>query len=273
MKKCVLVLAIITALSLMMSAVCPANELDADTIIKRANHVALYQGETCKGKVTFTITDSQGRVRIRELNILRKDMPGGDLAQKYMTYFKSPADVRKMTFLVHKTVEPGQDDVRWLYMPGLDLVKRIAAGDKRTSFAGSDFLYEDISGRNMSEDEHERQKDLEGFFVVKNTPKSPESVEFTHYIAYIDKETFIPMKVDYYKGDTLYRVMEVLKVEEIATPGQDQVFPTVTESVFRNLETGSSTVMSYSDIQYDIPLEEGLFSERYLRRPPREVMR
>ncbi|MCJ2163535.1 outer membrane lipoprotein-sorting protein [Pseudodesulfovibrio sp. S3] len=273
MKRCILVLAVITALSLMISAVCPATELDAEAIITRANHVALYQGETCKGKVTFTITDSQDRVRIRELNILRKDMPGCDQAQKYMTYFKAPADVRKMTFLVHKTVEPGQDDARWLYMPGLDLVKRIAAGDKRTSFAGSDFLYEDISGRNTSEDRHERQEDLEGYYVIKNTPKNPEGVEFTHYLAYIDRKTFIPMKVDYYKGDTLYRVMEVLNVEEIATQNGDKVFPTVTESMFRNLETGSSTVMSFSDIKYDIPLEEDIFSERYLRRPPKEVMR
>ncbi len=39
-------------------------------------------------------------------------------------------------------------------LPDLDLVKRIAAGDKRTSFVGSHFLYEDISGRAVQEDKH-----------------------------------------------------------------------------------------------------------------------
>nr|WP_321258434.1 outer membrane lipoprotein-sorting protein [uncultured Pseudodesulfovibrio sp.] len=273
MKKVLFGVAVIMTLLLMASAAFATNTLDADTIVRKANHAALYLGETCKGRVTLTITDSQDRVRKRELNILRKDMPGGDQAQRYMTYFRSPADVRKMSFLVHKTVEPGQDDARWLYMPGLDLVKRIAAGDKRTSFAGSDFLYEDISGRNMHEDVHERQDNVDGYLVIKNTPKVPSSVEFSHYMAYIDRETFIPMKLEYFKGDMLYRVMDVLKVEKILSGDGEKEFPTVTESRFKNLETGSSTIMTFTNIRYDIPLKENIFGERYLRRPPREVMR
>jgi len=272
MRKLLSSTVVLAALAL-LSAAAPANELDGDAVVRRANHVSFYQGDTCKGKVTLTITDSQGRVRRRELNIVRKNMPGTDRGQKYLSYFKSPADVRKMVFLVHKTVEPGQDDARWLYMPGLDLVKRIAAGDKRTSFVGSDFLYEDISGRNLGEDTHERLEDRDGFFVIRNTPKVPESVEFSRYVAYVDRETFIPMKVEYYKGDRIYRTMEVLKVESVPAGDGPQAYPTVTESRVANLATGSTTVMSFAAVRYGIPLKDAIFGERYLRRPPREVMR
>ncbi len=266
----------LVAMVVLSAGACLAQAMTADEIVCKSNHAALYQGSTCKGKVTLEITDAQGRIRKRELNTLRKNMDEQDGAQNYMTYFKSPADVRKMVFLVHKTVEQGEDDDRWLYMPSMDLVKRIAAGDKRTSFAGSDFLYEDISGRNITADVHELGEETDGYHVIRNTPKDPASVEFSHYVAYIDKNTYIPMRVEYFKnGSTPYRIMQVLQVENIvsAAPKNGKTYPTVTESQVKNLETGSSTVMDFTDVFYDIPLKNGIFGERYLRRPPREVMR
>ncbi|MBI5160419.1 MAG: outer membrane lipoprotein-sorting protein, partial [Micrococcales bacterium] len=40
-------------------------------------------------------------------------------------------------FLVAK--EPGRDADRWLFIPALNLVQRIAARDVESSFVGSDF--------------------------------------------------------------------------------------------------------------------------------------
>lgn len=273
MKKtyiCCMLLLGILALSVTAQASTP----DVNSIVNKANHMALYQGTTCKGKIHFEITDSQGRVRIRELHSLRKNVGTDDGKQLYMTYFKAPADVRKMVYLVHKTVEPGKDDSRWLYMPSLDMVKRIAAGDKRTSFAGSDFLYEDISGRSLHEDVHELLNVANGYYVIKNTPKNPDDVEFEYYLAYVDTKTYLPMKTEYFKrGEILYRTMEVVRVAAIASDESNKVYPTVTVSRVINHETGSETVMTFSDITYDLPVKKNIFGERYLRRPPRELMR
>lgn len=248
----------------------------ADDIIKKANHMALYQGVDTKGKVTMVIKDRQGRVRKRTFNILRKNDEGIDRNQKYYTFFQSPADVRKMTFMVHKHADLEQDDDRWLYMPGLDLVKRIAASDKRTSFVGSDFLYEDISGRSPADDDHRVVRTTQTHYLIKNTPKRPESVEFAYYLAHIDKKTFLPMKIEFFKdGDRLYRVIEVLQVKAIRAEenGKSVTYPTVTVSVARDLENGSQTEMTYSNIRYNIGIGDNIFTERYLRRPPRDAMR
>ncbi|KMY66226.1 membrane protein [Desulfocarbo indianensis] len=253
-----------------------AQEPSVDEIIHKANHMALYQGADGKGKVSLVITDKEGRIRNREFNMLRKNQDNVDQDQKYFAYFKAPADVRKMVFMVHKHAALEKDDDRWLYLPSLDLVKRIAAGDKRTSFVGSDFLYEDISGRSPVDDQHELIKTTDKFYVVKNIPKRPESVEFEYYVAYIDKATFIPFKMEFFKKDNrLYRLIEVLKTENISAKknGKDVVYPTVTSSVARDLENGSSTAMIYSNIKYNVGLSDDLFTERYLRRPPRDVMR
>ena len=248
----------------------------AEEIVWKANHMALYQGADSKGKVSMVIKDRQGRVRKRKFNMLRKNMDDSDRDQKYYTFFHTPADVRKMVFMVHKHAAFEKDDDRWLYMPGLDLVKRIAAGDKRTSFVGSDFLYEDISGRSPAEDYHHLVKTTQAHYLIKNTPKNPGNVEFEYYLAHIDKETFLPMKLEFFKrGDKRYRVIESLNVEDIPAEknGEKIVYPTVTVSVARDLENQSETEMVFTNIQYNIGLDNKLFSERYLRRPPRDAMR
>jgi hypothetical protein len=239
---------------------------DVQTIVNKANIVAYYQGKDGKAKVKMTITNKKGQKRERRFIILRKDVEdGGD--QKYFVYFQKPADVRKMVFMVHKHADPKKDDDRWLYLPALSLVRRIAAGDKRTSFVGSDFLYEDVSGRSLAEDTHELIKTTDKLFVIKNVPKQPGTVEFNYFNVSIDRKTYVPMKMEFYdKKNKLYRVIESTKVETI------QDFPTVVKSVVSNLKTGSKTEMEFSNVKYNINLKD-IFTERYLHRPPREAIR
>ena len=239
---------------------------DVQTIVEKANIVAYYQGDDGKAKVKMITTSKQGQKRERDFNILRKDeTDGGD--QKYFVYFQRPADVRRTTYMVHKHADPKKDDDRWMYLPDLSLVKRIAAGDKRTSFVGSDFLYEDVSGRSLKEDTHELVNTTDTLFVVKNVPKQPDTVEFNYYDVSIDRETYVPMKMEFYdKQNKLYRIIESKKVEKI------QEYPTVVKSVVSDLKAGSKTEMEFSKVKYDIDLED-IFQERYLQRPPREAIR
>ncbi len=244
----------------------PEKITDVETIVNKANIVAYYQGEDGKAKVKMTITSKRGQKRFREFIILRKDIQdGGD--QKYYVYFLKPADVRKMVFMVYKYTGKNKEDDRWLYLPGLDLVKRIAASDKRTSFVGSDFLYEDVSGRGLAEDTHELVETTDKYYIVRNVPKRPDTVEFSYYNVSIDRKTFVPMKMEFYdKNSMLYRVIESTKVETI------QGFPTVVKSVVSDLNTGGKTEMEFTNVKYNINLKD-IFTERYLRRPPREAIR
>lgn len=245
-----------------------------DEIVNRTNYVAYYQGQDGKAKVKMTITDEQGRERTRQFVILRTDEPQTDLLennaykgdQKMYVYFSRPADVNKMVFMVWK--HPGGNDDRWLYLPALDLVKRIASSDKRTSFVGSDFFYEDVSGRNLEDDHHELVSTDENYYVIKNTPVKPDSVEFSYYTMYIHKETFLPIQTEYYdKNGVLYRTNKTLKVDTI------EGFPTVTKSSMENLKTKNTTVMEYSKVGYNLGLPKEIYTERFLRKAPRKYLR
>jgi outer membrane lipoprotein-sorting protein len=263
MKKLLPILFLTTLF--LSTATCALAAPNVEEIVSKANNAAYYAGKDGKALVDMTITDSQSRIRNREFVILRRDdKDGGN--QEFYVFFRKPSDVRKTVFLVHKFTD--KDDDRWMYLPDLDLVKRIAASDKRTSFMGSHFFYEDVSGRGIDEDKHELAEDGEKFYVVKNIPKDPVSVEFSSYRVWIDKKTFLPMKAEYLnKADKPYRIVEALAVEDI------QGHPTVTKSRVQDLTSGGETVSEFSNISYDLGLDASIFSERYLRKPPKEVYR
>ncbi len=261
MKKLIVILLV------MMFAV-PALAMEVDEIVDRANTMAYYQGKDGRATVNMVITDSQGRERTRQLVILRYDEgekeDNGN--QMFYVYFTRPADVNKTAFLVHKF--PDKDDDRWLYLPALDLVKRIAAGDDRTSFVGSTFFYEDVSGRSPNDDKHELVETTDNYYVLKNIPKNPGNVEFSYYKVWIHKSTFLPVKIEYYdeKGEP-YRTYTATKVEKI------DGFTTVTQATMTDKRLGTTTSMSYSDVKYNVGVPPDIFTERYLRKPPRKYLR
>ena len=265
MKKNIMVLFGLAVLFIINQKTLAADPPTVDEIIDKSNLAAYYAGDDGKANVSMTIIDSQGRKRNREFVILRKDTADGG-GQKFYVYFKKPSDVLKMVFMVHKYIE--KDDDRWLYLPALDLVKRIAASDKRTSFVGSHFFYEDVSGRSVTEDRHELIEVTDTFYVIKNTPKDPGSVEFASYTVWVDKKTFVPMKAEYVnKQGEKYRIVEALEVKDI------QGFPTVIKARVQELETGGETISEFQNITYNIGLKDQVFTERYLRKPPREARR
>jgi len=238
---------------------------DADEITRRANLASYYAGADGRSEVRMIITDSQGREQRRQFTVLRRNVES--LAdQQFLVVFSQPADVRGTVFLVDKHVD--RDDDRWLYLPGLDLVKRISASDKRTSFVGAHYFYEDVSGRPHTEDRHELIDTTDEFYVLRHEPLDAQSVEFQSYTTWIDRQTFLPMRIEYANaaGD-LYRRVEVLKTETVGK------HPTVVLSRVSDLLTGGKTDMQFRFIQYDVGLGESVFTERSLRAPPREWLR
>lgn len=238
---------------------------DVNEIVKKANHTAYYQGTDGRARVKMTISDSQGRKREREFAILRLNADDQDKEQKFYVYFYQPADVRDTVFMVHKHV--GADDDRWLYLPALDVIKRIAASDQRTSFVGSHFFYEDVSGRGLDADTHELIETTANYYVVKNVPKDAGKVEFDSFKIYIHKTTFIPVKIEYEKGGKVYRTAEAQEVKDV------QGFPTVVKSRMADTNIGGETTMEYTTVEYNGGLKADIFTERYLRRPPREFLK
>lgn len=249
--------------------------LSAVQIIEKSQQAFYYQGDDMKANVTMELIAKSGGKRTRVMSMLRRnETEGGN--QKYFIYFHKPGDVRRMTFMVWKY--PSKEDDRWIFIPAVDLIKRIAADDKRSSFVGSDFTYEDISGRDVASDTHSllRSEKLagRGCYVIESIPK--ELSEYTKRLSWIDKKTFLPLKEEYYDvQNELFRVFTADKIEDIKVgEGIDEnVFPTVTRRTMENLKTGHRTEVVYSSVSYNLGLKDKDFSERHMRRPPRSWIR
>ncbi len=248
-------------LSILLTLTVKAAEPDVATIIKEANLAAFYAGDNGRSDARMLIVDAKGNKQMRQFVILRQDVQdGGD--QNFLVVFSRPSDVKNTVFLVHKKATMADD--RWLYLPALDLEKRISASDNRSSFVGSDFFYEDVSGRNPDLDRHELLRSDDDSYWLKSTPIDPSAVEFSHYQMRIDRTTYLPMLIEYFDvADKVYRRVEVLEVVDI------QGHPTVMKSKVSNLKTGGYTLLEFRRPAYDVGMGDEVFTVRSLRSPPK----
>src|SRR3990167_1132955 len=210
----------------------------ATEILEKSQQAFYYAGTVMKARVTMELTTDTGKKRTRILTMLRKNDPKSK-NQKYFLYFHEPGDVRRTAFLVWKY--PEKDDDRWIFIPTLNMVQRVAAIDSRSSFVGSDFTYEDISGRDLSADTHtllrEERLGNADCYVIQGMPKS--AADYTKKLSWIDKKIFLPLKEEYYDAQNeLFRVFTADKIEEV-TAGEGAArksYPTVTKRTMKNVK-------------------------------------
>lgn len=239
---------------------------DATELMKEAHLNMYYAGEDGSARVKMVITEKSGRTRERDFVILRKDfVEGGE--QRYFVYFYEPNDVRRTTFMAWKN--PDGDDSRWIFVPALDLVKPLSANDKKSSFVGSDFAYEDVSGRHWSEDTHTMlgEEKLGEWQTWKLESVPVSSDYFAKKTTWIDQASKLIVREEYFDDrGTQIKVFEVSKIETV------DGFATATQRKMITPRKDNSTTIVFGEIAYDIGLEEGIFAERYMKSPPREYI-
>jgi hypothetical protein len=267
MKKLLSNLVLVTLAISFVNLAYAEKTLTPSQIIKKSLEANYYTGNDRSTQGKMTIKDKNGNIRVREFKVLRLneqanvEKPDQENDQNYFVKFSHPNDLSGVVFMVKKHV--GASDDRWLYLPKLDLVKRIAAGDKRVSFVGSDVLYEDVSGRHLADDNHELISETKNYYIVKSTPIKTNLVEFSYYKSWIHKKTFLALKREYYDAsEKKYRQIKATKVAKIND------FPTIMNSTVYDYNTGSVTTVSCDDVAFDIGVDNSLYTERYLRNPP-----
>ena len=149
---------------------------------------------------------------------------------------------------------------------GLALAVPGAARDSAQSFVGSDFTYEHVSGRDLESDRQtlrgEEQRRGKACYVVESQAQA--AAEYSRKVAWIDKATWLPVEEEYY--DVRGELFKVFTAEEVRDVGG---YPTITKRTMKNVKTGHRTDVVFADVAYDVGIEAEIFSERYLREPPR----
>ena len=155
-------------------------------------------------EMRMRLFDRQGRQRERamELRAVRRDAAGPDgIADRSLIRFSYPNDIKGTGLLVLE--RPGKDDDRYLYLPALGRVRRIAGAERQESFAGSDLSYEEIGGRALDDYTYE-------LLDAKATWKGPDG---RSYPAYALKSTARDRAVAYPTVTSLVRADNFVVVQ------------------------------------------------------------
>jgi len=98
-------------------------------------------------------------------------------------------------------------------------------------------------------------------YVVESLPLNPESASRSKLISWIDKERFVPIKVEFYNKSSkeLDRTAvsdNITLVNEIWTP----LNVTMTTH-----STGHKTILIIKQVKYNVPMNPGYFSTNFLK--------
>ena len=256
---------IVLALSLALSALAvPAASPAALTAEQVARNVQDRDtGKDSKAELRMKLFDRRGRPRDRALTLMTLRRSAGDRSLIRFTY---PNDIRGTGFLVWE--HPQGDDERFLYLPSLGRVRRIAGSEAQESFVGSDFSYEDIGGREFDDytyallDENASWAGPDGTsrpaYRLESRRKDA-SVEFPRVVSLVLKDSFVVVQADVYN-----RRNEKQKIYTVKRLQQAQGIWTVMESIMTNDLDRTRTELVIEKIAYNTGLTEDAFSRREL---------
>lgn len=220
-------------------------------------------GRDSRGDLRMKLVDRRGRSRERALTLLALRRATGD---KSLIRFSYPNDIRGTAFLVWE--HPQGEDERFLYLPSLGRVRRIAGSEAQESFVGSDFSYEDIGGREFDDytyallDEYAQWTAADGVshpaYRLESRRKD-KSVEFPRVVSLVLKDSFVVVQADIYN-----RRNEKQKSYTVRRLQQVSGIWTVLESVMTNDLDQTRTELVVEKIAYNIGLTEDAFSRREL---------
>lgn len=185
----------------------------------------------------------------------------GEFANQIMV-FRSPASVKNTRFLIK---ENKNGDDKWIFMPALGKVRRIAASDNGSSFMGTEFTYADMSGGDIEDDTHKLLKEEKvgeyNCYVVESIPKDLDDSQYGRSIQWIvkDQDILIPVKIELYNKDAeLHKVLTIQDLDYI----HGFWIPNTTR--MDNLLNDRSSLIKNKKVEINKRINPALFEKRFL---------
>jgi len=161
-----------------------------------------------------------------------------------------------------------KDNNMWTYSPKIDRIIKVPSSMMSQSWMGSDFSNKDISKSTDILDEYEHRlietREGEGHlvYVIESVPHEDAAVVWGKEILLI-RDDFILLEHQFWDQDEI--LVKSMQAREIKTLGGRTV-----ASIIRMGKEGAPeewTEMSVQDIQFDISIQDRLFTLSNLRNP------
>ena len=209
----------------------------------------------------MVLRNRQGQESRRRLQVQVLEVPDG--GNRSLFVFDEPRDVQGTAFLVHAHRE-GADD-QWLYLPALRRVKRISSANQSGSFMGSEFAYEDLTPQEVERFTYRHLRDEPcGDLTCTVTERTPMDTgsSYRRQVVWRDTDELRVWKIEYYdrKDDHLKTLTMRDYTQYLGR------YWRASEMEMVNHLTGKSTLLTWTDYEFQADLDDSDFTQTGLRR-------
>jgi hypothetical protein len=222
-------------------------------------------GRDSRAEMQMRLFDRQGRVLERSMPLLALRGTNG-ACDKTLVRFLYPNDIKNTSLLVWE--HPDSDDERFLFLPALGRVRRIAGEEKHESYVGSDLSNEDIGGRDIAEYTYAFAGE-DATWTAPDGSRHPawalesrakdSKADFPRSVSLVLTDRFIVVHADIFnRRNERAKVFDVKRLERV-----DGIW-TVLDLAVSNERQNTRTELTTTSIRYNAGLSENDFSRRQL---------
>ena len=210
---------------------------------------------------TMVLRNKHGQESRRQLRV--KVLEVSDDGDKSLFVFDEPRDVQGTALLIHAHRESADD--QWLYLPALKRVKRISSSNRSGSFMGSEFAYEDLTAEAVEKFTYRYLRDEPcGDLTCTVSERVPVDKKsgYSRQVVWRDKDELRVWKVEYYdRKDAHLKTLTLGNYQQYL-----ERYWRAGEMTMENHLTGKSTVLTWSNFQFQTDLDDRDFTRTGLKR-------
>jgi outer membrane lipoprotein-sorting protein len=227
-------------------------------------------GQTAE-EIIQRMDDNETWTSVRMVGSMRIEDRFGQNVSEFISYSQGEDD---MLIEFTSEYEAGQKILRkdnkiYLFFPDAEELIIIQGAALKQSMMGSDVSYEDMAGERTTLDDYdvtllgeETINGRDSWKIELNAKEGNYSVPYAKQVVWVDKSTYIALKVDMYSLSG--RQIKTLSVSDIRKVGQNWVaYSTVIKDLLRG---NSQTELVIEDIEINPSIRSGMFSIRSLSR-------
>lgn len=227
-------------------------------------------GENRQSHLDIILTEKDGFIRNREVSYYEKDY-GKD--RKTFLYVNEPADVRSTAILINSYDEAkNSEDDTWLYIPALRKVKRLASRNKQGRFVGSEFIFADMERLHLKDYQYEllntdmvNERPAFKVDAIASSDRTTEKTGYSRRLIWVDSERFVVLREQFFDPQgVLLKELTTNKVDKISD------YWIATNQTLENHQSGRKTQIKISDLIFNKPMSDLIFSKQTLKKGPRK---
>lgn len=214
--------------------------------------------------VENTLTKQKDQESLVEVILYRGD---SIKEKRNMKIWASGKEKRVVKFISPETVKgigvlslPG--DKMYVYLPAYKKVRMIQGTVKDQNFQGTDFSYREIGSFNYSSDFDSQVISEDTRYYTLELIKKPSSDwKYNKVIMLVEKDTFLPKKLEMYENNKLKKVLDVVRTDK---KGQYNI---LSQIKMTTIDANTATEIIIKEVKFDQDLDsKGIFTERFLER-------